>query len=311
MHACGHDGHTAMLLGAAHYLATQGYFDGTVVLIFQPAEEGGGGAKRMIDDGLFTRFPVQAVFGMHNYPGMAVGTFEVTPGPMLASASEFVLTIRGKGAHAAQPQQGVDSLMVAVQVAQSWQSIITRGKNPVDSAVLSITQFHAGNADNVIPDEAVLRGTVRTFSPAVLDMIEERMRQIAEHTAAAFGASAEFVFERNYPPLINSPRETALAVEVMQGIVGADRVDANCQPVLAAEDFAFMLQELPGSYVHIGNGGNNHRASGHGLGPCNLHNPSYDFNDEALLLGMTYWARLAETYLKPAQMSISEKTRPD
>ncbi len=300
MHACGHDGHTAMLLGAAWYLAKHGNFDGTVYLIFQPAEEGGAGAKRMIEDGLFERCSMQAVYGMHNWPGAATGSFGVTPGPMMASSNEFEVTIKGKGAHAAQPHKGIDPIMVAVQIAQSWQTIITRNKSPIDSGVLSITQIHSGSATNVIPDEATLIGTVRTFTLPVLDLIEQRMRDIATHTAAAFDAEITFDFKRNYPPLINHAQQTAFAVGVMQQIVGTEHVNPQVEPTMGSEDFAFMLQEKPGCYVFLGNGEGAHREMGHGLGPCNLHNPSYDFNDDLLPIGATYWVRLAEASLPKA-----------
>ncbi len=300
MHGCGHDGHTAMLLGAAYYLSRHRQFDGTVYLIFQPAEEGGGGAKRMMDDGLFERCPMDAVFGMHNWPGMAFGSFGVANGPMMASSNEFQVIVKGKGAHAAQPYKGIDPIMVAVQIAQSWQTIVTRNRNPLDAAVLSITQIHAGSATNVIPDEATLTGTVRTFTVPVLDMIEQRMRTIAEHTAQAFDAQVDFSFKRNYPPLINHAKETEFAIGVMRAIVGTDKVDTDTEPTMGAEDFAYMLQEKPGCYVFIGNGDGTHRQADHGLGPCNLHNPSYDFNDDLLPIGASYWVRLAETYLRSA-----------
>lgn len=300
MHACGHDGHTAMLLGAAHYLAKHRNFDGTVYVIFQPAEEGGGGARRMIEDGLFTKYPMDAVFGMHNWPGQPVGSFGVTPGPMMASSNEFEVVVRGRGSHAAQPHKSMDPIMTAVQIVQSWQSIISRNKNPLLPAVLSVTQIHSGSATNVIPDEATLIGTVRTFSVDVLDMIEQRMHDIAKHTAEAFDAEVDFHFKRNYPPLINHADETRFAVGVIESIVGADKVNANVEPSMGAEDFAYMLQEKPGCYVFLGNGEGDHRSAGHGLGPCNLHNPSYDFNDDLLPIGATYWVRLAETFLADA-----------
>jgi len=297
MHACGHDGHTAMLLAAARYLARHRDFAGTVYVIFQPAEEGGGGAKRMIDDGLFTRFPMEAVFGMHNWPGLEVGQFGLTAGPIMASSNEFVITIQGKGTHAGMPHLGIDPVMTAVQLAQSLQTIITRNRNPLDAAVLSITQIHTGSADNVVPNQAVMRGTVRTFTLETLDLIERRMRDIARHTCAALDCDVEFDFHRNYPPTINHAREAAFCADVLRGIVGAENVDDHVQPTMGAEDFAFMLQEMPGCYVWIGNGSGGHRDAGHGMGPCMLHNGSYDFNDALLPLGGTYWVELARQWL--------------
>ncbi|HBZ04937.1 M20 aminoacylase family protein [Massilia sp.] len=300
MHACGHDGHTAMLLGAAHYLSRHRNFDGTVYLIFQPAEEGGAGARKMIEDGLFEQFPMDAVYGMHNWPGLPAGSFGVIPGPMMASSNEFRVVVKGKGAHAAQPHRGIDPVMVAVQIAQSWQTIISREKNPLETAVLSITQIHAGSATNVIPDEAVLIGTVRTFSTEVLDLIERRMQEIANGVAAGFNASVDFGFKRNYPPLVNHPEQTAFAVEAMRAVVGDKNVNTDVEPTMGAEDFAFMLQAKPGCYVFIGNGDGEHRAGGHGLGPCQLHNGSYDFNDQLLPVGASFWARLVEMRLPVA-----------
>ncbi|KQQ96213.1 M20 aminoacylase family protein [Massilia sp. Leaf139] len=297
MHACGHDGHTAMLLGAAHYLSRHRNFDGTVYLIFQPAEEGGAGARRMMDDGLFDQFPMDAVYGMHNWPGLPAGSFGVIPGPMMASSNEFRVVVKGKGAHAAQPHRGIDPVMVAVQIAQAWQTIVSREKNPLETAVLSITQIHAGSATNVIPDEAVMIGTVRTFSNAVLDLIETRMEQMANAIAAGFNAGIDFGFKRNYPPLINHPEQTAFAIEAMRAVVGVANVNTAVEPTMGAEDFAFMLQAKPGCYVFIGNGDGEHRAGGHGLGPCQLHNGSYDFNDQLLPIGASYWVRLVETGL--------------
>ena len=296
MHACGHDGHTATLLAAAKYLAEHRDFDGTVQLIFQPAEEGGGGARQMIADGLFTKFPVDAVFGLHNWPGMAVGQFGMTAGPMMASSNDFTITITGKGAHAALPQHGIDPVMVAVNLAQALQTILTRNKKPIDAAVLSITQIHAGHTDNVIPDSAMLNGTVRTFTIPVLDLIETRLREICAGVAAAFGAQIAVQFERNYPPTINAAAETAFCAAVARSMVGADNVFESVEPTMGAEDFSFFLLEKPGCYLFAGNGDGDHRDSGHGLGPCHLHNPSYDFNDALIPIGATFWVRLVQQW---------------
>ena len=296
MHACGHDGHTAMLLAAAQYLAQHRDFDGTVQLIFQPAEEGGAGARAMIEDGLFERFPVEAVFGMHNWPGIPPGSMAVSPGPVMASSNEFKITIHGKGGHAAMPSNCIDPVPIACQMVQAFQTIITRNKKPIDAGVISVTMMHTGEATNVVPDHCELQGTVRTFSTEVLDMIERRMRQVAEHTCAAHEATCTFEFERNYPPTINTPAEAAFARQVMVDIVGEAQVLAQ-EPTMGAEDFAFMLQAKPGAYCFIANGDGDHRALGHGGGPCTLHNPSYDFNDELIPLGATYWVRLAQAWL--------------
>ena len=296
MHACGHDGHTAMLLGAAQHLAQHRHFDGTVYLIFQPAEEGGGGAREMIRDGLFEQFPMQAVFGMHNWPGMAAGTFAVSPGPVMASSNEFKVTIQGKGGHAALPHTTLDPVPVACQMVQAFQTIITRNKKPIDAGVISVTMIHAGEATNVVPDRCELQGTVRTFTLEVLDMIEARMRQIAEHTCAAQGLTCTFEFLRNYPPTINAAAEAEFAKEVMTDLVGLDQVLVQ-EPTMGAEDFAYMLQAKPGAYCFIGNGDGDHRSVGHGAGPCTLHNPSFDFNDALLPLGASYWVRLVERWL--------------
>ncbi len=299
MHACGHDGHTAMLLAAAQHLAQHRDFDGTVYVIFQPAEEGGGGAREMIKDGLFDKYPMQAVFGMHNWPGGAVGTFAVSPGPVMASSNEFKITVRGKGAHAALPHNGIDPVLVACQLVQGFQTIITRNKKPVEAGVISVTMIHAGEATNVIPDSCELRGTVRTFSIELLDLIEQRMHDMAQHTCAAFGATCDFAFKRNYPPTINSTAEAEFARQVMTDIVGAEQVTAQ-EPTMGAEDFSFMLQAKPGAYCFIANGDGAHREMGHGGGPCMLHNPSYDFNDDLIPLGATYWVQLATRWLQQA-----------
>ena len=303
MHACGHDGHTAMLLAAARHLAQHRHFDGTVYLVFQPAEEGGGGAREMIKDGLFERFPMQAIFGMHNWPGLPTGSFSICEGPVMASSNEFKITISGKGSHAALPHNGIDPVPVACQMVQAFQTIVTRNKKPTDAAVISVTMIHTGEATNVVPDTCEIQGTVRTFTLEVLDMIEQRMREVAQHTAAAFGASVQFDFHRNYPPTINHAAEAQFVRQVMQEVVGTD-MTLPFDPTMGAEDFSFFLQAKPGAYFMIGNGDGAHRGAyaghDHSLGPCTLHNPNYDFNDQLIPVGASLWVRLVERWLAPA-----------
>ena len=298
MHACGHDGHTAMLLAAAKHLATNRNFDGTVYLVFQPAEEGGGGAREMIKDGLFEKFPMEAMFGAHNWPGMAAGQFALQSGPVFASSNEFKITLRGKGAHAAMPHLGIDPVPAACQLVSAFQTIVSRNKRPAEPGVISVTMINAGEATNVVPDSVVMEGTVRTFTLELLDLFERRMRDMTEQLAGAFELTAEFEFRRNYPPTVNHAEETEFVRRVLTDMVGAPNVQ-DFEPTMGAEDFSFFLQAKPGCYFLIGNGDGTHRVGGHGLGPCTLHNPSYDFNDELIPLGGSMWVRMAEAWLAP------------
>jgi amidohydrolase len=290
MHGCGHDGHTTMLVGAARYLAATRNFDGTAVLIFQPGEEGFAGARIMIEDGLFERFPVQAVYGMHNWPSMRPGTIGIRPGPMMAAADRVTIDITGRGGHGAHAYMTVDPVVVSAHIITAIQSIVSRNANPIDSAVISICAMQAGDmgAFSVVPGKASLVGTVRTFSPDVQDMVERRLSELCGAVALGFGASASVHYERIYPATINSYDEAVFAADVAEGLVGADHVVRDMAPSMGAEDFSFMLQVKPGAYLRIGQGAEN------GVGSCFLHNSRYDFNDDILPLGAALHAGLVE-----------------